>query len=222
MVNAIYDAVVTHTRRAPQSRFSHRMYLWLVDLDELPELPRWLRPFARFDGGGDLVEWLWEQGFARPRRIVMLAQARVLGYVFNPLTVYWCEGDEDVVVAEVRNTYGGMHRYLLQPDDHGSATADKEFYVSPFLPMHGQYRLYLPRPDEWLNLVVSLRQDGHTSLAATLRGRRRPASSATLVKMVVTRPFLPQRVSASIRWHGIGLWLRRVPVVPRKPAAADD
>ncbi|KAA9161373.1 DUF1365 family protein [Amycolatopsis acidicola] len=214
MVNAIYDAVVTHTRRAPHRRFSHRMYLWLVDPDAPPELPWWLRPFARFEGAGDLREWLKLQGIRRPGRITMLAQAKVLGYVFNPLTVYWCEAG--YVVAEVRNTYRGMHRYLVRPDDSGSASADKEFYVSPFLPMHGRYRLHLPYPDEELNLVVSLRQDGRTSLAATVRGRRLPATPATLLRMLLTRPLTPQRVSLSIRWHGIALWMRRVPIVPRK------
>lgn len=228
-MNAIYDTVVTHARRAPRNRFSHRMYLWLVDLDDLPVLPRPLRPFARFrdrDHLADLRGWLAERGVRLDGgRVRMLAQASVLGYVFNPLTVYWChdpDGHLECVVAEVHNTYGGRHRYLLRPDANARAAADKEFYVSPFLPMHGHYEMRLPEPDERLAVDVLLRQDGKPSLVATMRGHRRPATAGTLIRMLLTRPLMPQRVAASIRRHGIALWLRRIPIVPRSQETVDE
>ena len=80
----------------------------------------------------------------------MLANARVLGYVFNPLTVYWChrpDGELECVVAEVHNTYRERHCYLLRPDAAGRAETAKEFYVSPFLTVAGDYRMALPVPD---------------------------------------------------------------------------
>ncbi|GAB2993543.1 DUF1365 domain-containing protein [Amycolatopsis acidiphila] len=227
---AIYDVEVTHARRDPGRGFTHRMYLWLVDLDELPVLPWWLRPFARFRGPdhlGDpgrpirrnLADWLRTQGVdLRGGQVLMLAQASVLGYVFNPLTLYWCHrpgGALACVVAEVHNTYGGRHRYLLRPDETGEATVDKEFYVSPFLPVHGEYRMRVPRPADRLNVTITLRQDGRTSLAATMRGHRQPATPAVLLRILLTQPLAPQRVAALIRLHGMILWLRRVPIVPR-------
>ncbi|WP_162834675.1 DUF1365 domain-containing protein [Amycolatopsis circi] len=233
MVTALYDATVAHVRRAdPPYSFAHRMYLWLTDLDHLPQLPRWLRPFARFDGRdhfsrdepGDirskLDAWLAHRGVdLRGGRVTMLASARVLGYVFNPITVYWChtpDGALACVVAEVHNTYGGRHAYLLQPgEDLGDLRADKAFYVSPFQETAGEYRMHLPRPDALLALTVVLHHDGDAALTATLRGVRRPVGIRTLARFLLGRPLQPQRVAALIRRHGFALWRRKAPLAAR-------
>ena len=124
---ALYRTRITHLRRAPVHHyFEHRSYSWYVDIDRLPELPRWLRPFARFDASdhfdGEPDDTLRERidGFLADRGIDLrggtvtaLLQARVLGYVFNPLSLYWCHDADGVlrhVVAEVHNTYGGTAR----------------------------------------------------------------------------------------------------------------
>ncbi|WP_026424940.1 DUF1365 domain-containing protein [Actinokineospora inagensis] len=234
---ALYDAMVRHVRfeRIDQD-FAHRTYLWLVDLDHLPELPRWLRPFARFEARdhlGDpgesikdnLVGWLARQGVTVTGRVLMLTNARVLGYVFNPLTVYWvhtADGDLDCVVAEVHNTYGERHCYLLRTDQAGRATTPKEFYVSPFLEMGGHYEMRLPQPGERLSLTVTLRQNGSVPFTATTTGDRRPATTAGIARMVLRRPLTPHRVTALIRAHGIALWLRRIPVVRRPQHARQE
>ncbi|MDT7782895.1 MAG: uncharacterized protein QOF58_1314, partial [Pseudonocardiales bacterium] len=158
----IYDVVITHARRELIERtFSHRAYMWLVDLDQLPRLPWWAKPFARFEARDhvgspaktireNLGEWLADRGIELGGgQVLMLANARVLGYVFNPLSVYWCHdasGALVCVVAEVHNTYGGRHCYLLRTDDQGRASVDKEFYVSPFLEVDGHYVMRLPKP----------------------------------------------------------------------------
>ncbi|MGZ3144009.1 DUF1365 domain-containing protein [Lentzea chajnantorensis] len=222
----IYDVVITHTRRELIDRaFRHRAYLWLVDLDGMPRLPWWARLFARFEardhlGSPDrsirenLEEWLGERGIELGGgRVLMLANARVLGYVFNPLSVYWChnaDGELVCVVAEVHNTYGGRHCYLLRTDEHGRASVDKEFYVSPFLGVDGHYVMRLPAPGERLSVTIALRQNGKTTFSATMRGTRTSG-----LRMLLRRPLMPQRVSALIRRHGIALYLRRLPIVPR-------
>ncbi|WP_156756511.1 DUF1365 domain-containing protein [Actinokineospora pegani] len=230
VVPALYDAVVTHVRRdRVDNDFSHRVYQWLVDLDHLPDLPRPLRPFARFEARdhlGDpgrtikdnLVTWLAGRGVQVTGRVLMLTNARVLGYVFNPLSVYWvhdADGEIECVVAEVHNTYGERHCYLLRTDKRGRAEAAKEFYVSPFLESHGHYLMRLPSPGATLSLTVILEQNGSTPFTATLSGDRTPATPVEVLKMVLRRPLMPQRVTALIRRHGIALWLRRVPVVRR-------
>ncbi|MCY7340949.1 MAG: DUF1365 domain-containing protein [Pseudonocardia sp.] len=228
---ALYDAEVRHVRtRALDRGFSHAIYLWLVDIDALPRLPRWLRPFARFEARDHLGDprrtirqnldaWLATQGVdLRGGRVLMLANARLLGYVFNPISVFWChrrDGTLDCVVAEVHNTYGERHCYLLHTDGSGHAETPKNFYVSPFLSVDGQYRMVLREPDERLTISVTLRQDGVTALSATVVGTRRPANPAALARMLVRRPLMTHRTSALIRRHGITLWLRRLPVVPR-------
>ncbi len=222
----IYDVVISHTRRELIERtFSHRAYMWLVDLDELPRLSWWVRPFARFEARDhlgspsrsireNLEEWLAGRGIELGGgQVLMLANARVLGYVFNPLSVYWCHdasGALVCVVAEVHNTYGGRHCYLLRTDDQGRASVDKEFYVSPFLEVDGHYVMRLPKPGHQLSVTIALRQNGKTTFSATMRGTR-----STGLRMLLRRPLMPQRVSALIRRHGIALYLRRLPIVPR-------
>jgi uncharacterized protein len=222
----IYDVLITHQRRELIDRsFSHRAYLWLVDLDGLPRLPLWARAFARFEARDhlgspektireNLDEWLAERGIdLGGGQVLMLANARVLGYVFNPLTVYWCHdatGELVCVVAEVHNTYGGRHCYLLRTDDKGRASVDKEFYVSPFLEVDGHYVMKLPKPGDQLSVTIALRQNGKTTFSATMKGER-----SSGLRMLLRRPLMPQRVSALIRRHGIALYLRRIPIIPR-------
>ena len=226
----LYDAEVGHRRlERIDHAFTHRLYLWLVDLDDLPRLPVPLRPFARFraaDHLGDparslrenLDAFLAARGIARPHRVLMLAHARVLGHVFNPLTLYWCRdaaGALVAVVAEVHNTYGGRHHYLLEVDGEGRARVDKAFYVSPFFAVDGEYRMRVPEPGETLAATVVLRREGATAFVATLRGRRRPATPRHVLRALLRHPAVTVHVAAAIRRRGIGLWARGVPVVPR-------
>lgn len=233
----LYDSTVAHVRRLdPPISFAHRIYLWFVDLDVPPKLPWWLRPFARFDSRdhfapddtssirSKLDRWLAARGVdLRGGRVLMLAGARMLGHNFNPITLYWChrpDGELECVVAEVHNTYGGRHAYLLRPDADGNAFADKEFYVSPFQSMEGEYRMAVPRPESLLSVKIALHQDGRTPLTASLRGVRRPATAKWLAHMLITRPLMPHRVSALIRRHGVKLWLKKAPMTQRTPQTA--
>lgn len=239
----LYDAVVAHARRvvaggpAVANAFSYRVHMWLVDLDRLPSLPRGLGWLARFDARDHLGspsrsiranvdDLLAAHGIdLAGGQILMLANARVAGYVFNPISVHWCYragGELACIVAEVHNTYGGRHAYLLQPDPSGRAEADKVFYVSPFLTVDGRYLMRFAPPGEQLSVTMALRQDGGTPFTATVRGTARPATVRNVLLASLRQPFMPQRVSALIRWQGIGLWLRRLPVVPRSDAVVQE
>ncbi len=226
MTPRLYEFRISHDRTGPvRNVFRYRTYLWLVDLDELPR-PRLLAAFSSRDHLGDphrgirenLEALLAARGAEPPHRVTMLAHARVFGYVFNPLTVYWChraDGTVACVVAEVHNTYRQRHAYLLRTDERGRAQAAKEFYVSPFYPVDGRYRMSLPEPDARLALSVVLdRPDGH-SFAATLRGRGVPATSRALLGAAVRHPWSTAVVSARIRCQGSRLYLRGLRPVPR-------
>jgi uncharacterized protein len=218
----LYECEIRHARTAPlRNVFRYRSYLWLVDLDRLPRIPL-LTVFRGRDHLGDprrgirenLDRFLAANGISRPHTITMLTQARVLGYVFNPLTVYWCHRP-DCVVAEVHNTYGQRYAYLLHPDARGRARVPKQFYVSPFYPVDGDYRMSLPEPGEHLALSVRLdRPDGH-AFAASVRGRAVPATARALLAAVVRYPWSTAAVSARIRWQGVRLYLRGLLVIPR-------
>ncbi|WP_330300783.1 DUF1365 domain-containing protein [Streptomyces sp. NBC_00503] len=237
----LYEAEIRHVRSGGSHyRIRHRTYLWLVDLDELPVLPGLLGPLARFYprdhfGGDARSVRAGLDGFLAARRaglppgsrVLMLAHARVLGHVFNPLTVYWCHGPDGAlrhVVAEVHNTYGERHCYLLPPEtgsDPGTGpdcgpVVPKEFYVSPFLAVEGGYRMRLPEPGERLALTVRLAGGGDGArLTATVRGERRPADARGVLRAALRHPWSTAAVSAGIRYHGIRLWLRGLPVRPR-------
>ena len=227
----LYECQVHHTRTVPWTyRLRHRTFQWLVDLDRLPRPPWPLRGLARFrasDHIGDpalsikdnIVDFAAGHGVdLTGGRIRMLAHARSAGYVFNPLTVFWCHdrhGSLACVIAEVHNTYRQRHAYLLRTGPGGGATTDKRFHVSPFLDVAGRYRLRLPEPGERLSLAVVLEQDGRPVLGASVTGRRHPAGTARLLWLTVRHPLSTLMVSAAIRRHGIRLYLRGLPIRPR-------
>jgi DUF1365 family protein len=151
-------------------------------------------------------------------RIVMLASARALGHVFNPISVHWCYGADDAlvaVVAEVHNTYGDRHAYLLRPDADGRVdeVLDKAMYVSPFNPVDGQYRIAVSPPAERVSVSVTLTRSGQPAFVATLQGTRRP--SRHLVTAAITTAATSVRVSTLIRYQGARLFLRGLRVEPR-------
>lgn len=231
---ALYRTRITHVRRAPvHHRFSYRGYSWYVDLDRMPRLPRCLRSFARFEpadhfeGGPNDSLRQRVDGFLASHgvdlgggRVTALLQARVLGYVFNPLSLYWCHDAADTlrcVVAEVHNTYGQRHAYLLPA--RRPARVPKRMYVSPFNAVEGHYQILAPEPDEHLDITVSLHRQGHPAFVATLRGERRPATTPEILRLQLIAPLAPLAGALAIRFEGIKLWLRRVPVIPRLPDA---
>ena len=223
---------VTHRRPGPvRHAFRHRVYQWLVDLDDLPRQPWYLRGFAHFSSADHLGDpglpikrnvenylALGGIGLGDRGRVLMLASARVLGHVFDPLSVFWCYDSDGVlacVVAEVRNTYGERHAYLLRPDEAGTAVTGNGFYVSPFFDVGGTYQLRFTLRPDLVAATVTLRRHGAVAFSAAFRGRPEPATAPALARRLIRQPLMPQRVSALIRVHGIWLWLHRLPVRPR-------
>lgn len=235
---AIYRTTITHSRQAPlHHSFEYRSYSWYVDVDDLPQLPWWLRPFARFRAADHFSDdapsnGALSNGVLRERlsavfadrdlavpdgRITALLQARVFGYVFNPLSVFWChdrDGRLRHVIAEVHNTYGQRHAYLLPPAAEPVPTA-KELYVSPFNPVDGYYLVRAPVPGAHVDITVALHREHRQEFIANMRGQRRPATTGQVAIMQIISPLAPWLVAVRIRIQGIKLWLRRLPVIPR-------
>lgn len=229
---------IHHAREVPvRHAFTYRSYSWLVDLDNLPELPCLLRPLAGFhaaDHLGDPRRTLRENLDAyldehrinlRGGRIRMLANARVLGHVFNPLSLYWCHDPDGAlvcVVAEVHNTYRERHRYLLRVDHRGTATVPKQFHVSPFNDVSGRYVLRVPEPGrDRLGVAIRLHDpSGGVVLSATWAGSIHPARTTTVLRAALRAPLAPLVVAARIRGQGVRLWMRGLPLYPRPQEAA--
>ncbi len=212
---ALYDVEIAHQRREPvEHQVRHRMTTWLVDFDDLPTLHGWRHRLCRFDKADhvDVRAFLTENGVRPPDRILMLGQPRVYGYVFNPLTVFYClaeDGSLTQLVAEVRNTYGGSHTYLMTPDE---LRTDKAFYVSPFYPVDGEYTMRLPLPDDQLLVSITLHREGERPFVAAMTGTRR---SAARLEDTLRRPVETRAVMAGIKRHGITLFLKGLRPLPR-------
>ncbi|WP_243635436.1 DUF1365 domain-containing protein [Tsukamurella pulmonis] len=238
---AMYDTEIGHLRRSPTAYgFRHRSASWFIDVDAPPRVPRWLRPVVSFraadhltpapDGAdtlrGRVEQTLRAHGVPVPDGpITALLNARCLGYVFDPLTIFWCHdrtGAVRTVVAEVHNTYGGRHAYVLGPEAQSGTTVRKEFFVSPFHPVDGVYRLRVPEPGEELSIDVVLERPGSAPFTAQWRGRRRPATPRAILGAQIRAPLVPLVVAARIRRHGIRLWASGLPLVPRPGSAPQE
>ena len=231
MTAAIYRTGIRHVRRDPvENAFTYRSYSWFVDLDDLPVLPRWLRPLAGFhakDHLGDptasirdnVDRFLAANGEQHDGgKVTMLTNARVLGQVFNPISLFWCHGADGglrAVIAEVHNTYGERHCYLLHTDDSGRARTGKEFYVSPFNDVDGSYRMALPEPDGRLAVAVVLERAGRKPFTATMTGVRQAATPRSILAAALAVPLAPLRLVLQIHWQGIKLWSRGLPIIKR-------
>ncbi|EDP65651.1 hypothetical protein BAL199_02464 [alpha proteobacterium BAL199] len=222
----------------------------LLDLDELVAIDRDLLLFSveranlfsfhfRDHGardGSDLRPWI-EREFARAGRpldggrILVLCFPRVLGYVFNPITIYWgyrADGALAGVLYEVKNTFGDQHGYLVPvEDDHRPGapliqTVDKRFYVSPFLPIEGSYRFRLDEPGERLRVLIRLvGPGGDDRLIATQAGDRRPLTDARLLASLFTHSWVTVKVMAAIHWEAVRLWWKGAPFHRRPDPPAD-
>ncbi len=231
-------ARVHHRRTRPFTyAFAHRTTMWLVDAaDPNAAFPRWLRPLAslrsrdHFAPDDDRPLLGKVRGFLDAQdigwsaaRVLVLANARSAGYVFDPLTTYFCldaDGRLEGVLAEVHNTYGERHCYPLEVSGGTPARVDKEFYVSPFFTVNGRYDIRTRLREDQIAVAISLTQADQVVFTAAVHGDLAAATRGRTLRSVLRNPFPSQRVSALIRWHGVRLWLRRLPVVPRRPHQA--
>ncbi|WGH77672.1 DUF1365 domain-containing protein [Jannaschia ovalis] len=149
-----------------------------------------------------------------PGRILLLAQPRVLGHVFNPVSFWLIHGADDalrVVIAEVTNTYGDRHSYLCHADDLSpiaagtSLKAKKLMHVSPFQPVEGGYVFNFDIAADRIAIRIDYRV-GNGRLLATLTGPRRPLTNRGLIGAALRRPFGTRRVLALIHWQALRLW----------------
>ena len=153
----------------------------------------------------------------QPERIMLLAQPRVLGHVFNPVSFwlgYDAAGDLTSVIAEVSNTFGDRHSYLCHTDGSGpigpddTLLAKKIFHVSPFQSVEGGYEFKFDIRDHRIGIRIDYkRKDG--GLIATLAGPRAPLTNRKILRAVWRRPFGSRRVLTLIHWQALKLWVKR-------------
>ena len=168
---------------------------------------------------GRAAEWVREvlsaHNLPRPERIEILAQPRVLGHIFNPVSFWLCYDDQNalrVVISEVSNTYGDRHSYLCMRDDHGPIGPEdrlrshKIFHVSPFQDVAGGYEYRFDiRPDR-LGIFIDHSSGNENGVTATLVGERKPLATSGVLRALLRRPLGSRRVLALIHWQALKLW----------------
>lgn len=241
----LYRLKVMHRRRvAPLYRFTYNIFSVLFDIDRLGELHRRHRLFShnRFnvlsfhdrDHGlgesGGLRRWAEgvceSQGIALAGgRIRLLAQPRMFGWVFNPVSFWYCEhadGSLRAVIAEVRNTFGEKHSYVLSSASRvgGPASAglplpygemlekEKCFHVSPLFDLKGRYHFTFSEPGERLAVRLDETREGAPLIDTAMAGQARLFSDAMILRQVVVMPVQAFKVLAAIHWQALKIWLR--------------
>ncbi|HJW41072.1 MAG TPA: DUF1365 domain-containing protein [Rhizomicrobium sp.] len=233
MASAIYEGWVMHRRLTPRRHaFKYRVFSLLLDLDELEGLSRSLHLFgwnraaiASFQDrdhgdGGSLRNWLDRQLAAAgivadgPRRV--LCYPRLFGYVFNPLTLWFChraDGALAAVIYEVHNTYGERHTYVLRAGNDDSIVrqaCNKAFYVSPFLSMDCRYHFKIRPPGEDVLIAINEEEVGRPILTATFHGKRKALTDANLLRMLLRHPLMTLKVVAAIHVEAVRLMWKGV------------
>jgi DUF1365 family protein len=254
MNSCLYTGTLRHRRRRPRvHEFRYRVFMFYLDLDELTAVGRAVAPFSvnRFNlasfydrdhldrrpgstkdkvlafarrGGIDLTGG----------KVYLLTSCRMFGYVFNPISLYYCHdhtGDLRAVVAEVHNTFGEQYIYLLDTplqssDAPASVTrryrARKAMHVSPFISMEAVYDFHLAPVGDRLAVGIVERESGRHVLDAQLWGRRVPLTTASLGRVLLTHPLMTVTTMAAIHFQALRLYLKGVPVHRQPPPSPDQ
>lgn len=175
-------------------------------------------------------EVLAANAVASPDRIELLTQPRVMGHVFNPVSFWLCrdaDGGLRAVIAEVTNTFGDRHSYLVQPEDHGLITsqhrlkATKLMHVSPFQPVEGGYEFRFDIRADRIGIWIDY-TGGNGGVIATLVGARKPISNISILRSILRRPFGSRRVLALIHWQALKLWWKGATYRPRPEPPVEE
>jgi uncharacterized protein len=247
---ALYIGDVMHARLKPVGhRFSYRVMSLLIDLDRLDVADRQtplfgvnrraLYSFYEADHGardGSSLSQFAQRCAAEHGvdltggRVLLLCYPRLLGYAFNPLSVYFCyraSGGLALIIYEVRNTFGDIHAYVLPVESSDVSPAgirqqqDKRFYVSPFIEMAMRYHFRVVPPEDCIKLRILETDSDGPLLSATFNGHRRALTTKELLRSLVLMPAVTVKVIAGIHWEALRLWLKGIRLVPRANGKAD-
>jgi hypothetical protein len=233
-MNAIYNGFVSHTRISPaRHSFRYRVFSLLLDLDQIDAYAARSRLFAHnrrgilsfhdkdHGDGRSLREWvkakLVEAGIEADGRIEVLCYPRLWGFVFNPLSVWFCRRADETLAAviyEVHNTFGERYAYVLPAvanDNTVNQACGKDFYVSPFLSLDCAYQFRIEQPGDSVLIAIRESEKGNPVLTAAFSGTRQTLSDGNLALAVLRHPLMTLKIVAAIHFEAVRLWLKRVP-----------
>lgn len=242
---AVYAGPVMHRRMRPRAhRLRYRIFMLLLDLDRIDEAAAGCRLFSRNrfnllsfhdrdhgDGTGaplraQIEGHLRDAGLKdTAASIRLLTMPRVLGYVFNPISVYFChrgDGTLGAILYEVSNTFGERHGYLMPAavaeDGRVHQRCGKVLHVSPFIAMDVGYEFRVAPPGDRVGIAIAEHDGEGLLLTASFDGQRRPLDDRELLRAFVTHPLLTLKVIGGIHFEALRLWIKGVPLTERPPA----
>lgn len=249
--SCIYTGKLMHHRFKPKAHhFAYRVASWLLDLNEIDQLDKRLTLFScnRFNvisfhqrdhgDGSDtpLTEQirglLAQHDIEAPDDVRLLCYPRMLGYTFNPLAIYFCFKNQQLIalVYEVSNTFGERHSYVgaVDPDDDVieltkpvpvRQQADKALHVSPFFPMDCYYHFRIQPPAQSITLGIDLNDNSGKLFTAVFKGRQQAISDRLILRQSLLLPLQTLKVIIAIHWQALHLWLKGITIYRHKPKA---
>ena len=239
MKSCLYSCSVSHSRKRPKKHsFRYRIFMFMLDLDELNSLPAKLLLFSRnrfnvysyresdhFSQGRltpreNVEAFLEKNGVEEPAgRITLLTHLRTWGHVFNPVSFYYVEdknGSPLCLISEVANTFKEQKLYLLKSDkiegDRYIDTQNKFFYISPFSDLDTRLHFNLKTPGEKLSVSINESDDQGVYFFSSLVGEKKALNNLNLLKCTLFFPFITLSIVWGIHWEALKLFLKKIPV----------
>jgi DUF1365 family protein len=241
MTSSIYNGTVIHKRFKPKVHFfKYKVFSLLIDLSELNILEKKISFFSHnsfnlisfFDkdhgerDGSSLINWvnknLKENNiFFEDIKIRLLCYPRILGYVFNPLSVFYVYDKKDNLISilyEVKNTFGEQHTYIfkVKGNDILQHSCSKKFHVSPFIEMNCNYYFKTLKPGEKISVIIDQYQSNEKLLYASQDGKRVNFTSAELIKSYLKHPLMTFKIILAIHFEAFKLWVKGIKFIKKK------
>ncbi|AFM13115.1 DUF1365 domain-containing protein [Turneriella parva] len=236
MKEGVYSLEIFHERRKPvPQKFTIRGYMLFVDVSRFDSRDasrllgfdrRRLHSFRRSDfsllrdssetSRGAALAFLKKATGLTADTVMLLANPAIFGYVFNPVSFFFCyrNGAHVATIVEVNNTFGQQKHYLVRAGERYNA--QKNFYVSPFISSFHHFAMRLGAPADRLSIGIHTQKEGKAELVAEMRGTRSPLTDLQLLAAFFKFPFYTARVIVMIHWYALRLMLKGVPFYPKE------
>ena len=241
MISSIYNSTVIHKRFKPKIHFfRYKVFSLLIDLSELNTLDKEINFFSynRFNlisffdkdhgerDGTSLVEWvkknLNENKIDHENvKIKLLCYPRILGYVFNPLSVFYVYNKKEELISilyEVKNTFGEQHTYIFKVENDNllQHNCEKKFHVSPFIEMNCNYFFRILKPAQKISVIIDQYQLNEKLLYASQDGTRADFTSSELMKSYLKHPLMTFKIISAIHFEAFKLWAKGIKFIKKK------
>ena len=241
MTSSIYNGTVIHKRFKPKIHFfKYKVFSLLIDLSELDILDKKINFFSynKFNlisfydkdhgerNGSSLEEWVKKNLREKEInveniKIKLLCYPRILGYVFNPLSVFYVYDNKDELISilyEVKNTFGEQHTYIFKVENNNFLQHNcvKKFHVSPFIEMNCNYFFKILKPAEKISVIIDQYQSNEKILYASQDGRRTDLTSSELIKSYLKHPLMTFKIISAIHFEAFKLWAKGIKFIKKK------